>query len=488
MEYVEGRSLGELLRARQKIATADAVRVAIDVAEALRCANAKGLPGSRLSADRVVLSNRGEVKLLPPTLTPAGAPVLDDAYVLAATGVLLYAMVSGGRVPDLDAALEPGSAAAAALPPLKSVAIGTRQGVAQVVERLLGIDAGNPYPNAEAAIADLRRVLQSQERVESRTRNVTERAERRRKRNLLGLAIGISVAAVFLTIVVILLLRQASIARGIERDYEDAARAAAEHIKQFNAANKKFREDPTEEGAKAALVHLEAAKGPYAEFREERPTHRLGREAARQIEKLDKDIEQFRIIAQSEIRYAEARRAIQAVDAAIEAELKRRVNEQGGTIDLDHWRAQYAQLRNQFHDSPRASDELARRIRNLAYRVEEAQLDVDTNELSRKYQHVYLPNHQFGQALADWAAYRRKYAASQFDRIREDAMNRYEQSTLLIENEGRRRLAALMNQARSRANQGNHAGARELYNQVAQSGLDEYVQRAKKELEKLPRE
>ncbi|MFP4056125.1 MAG: protein kinase [Candidatus Brocadiia bacterium] len=492
MEYVEGRSVGELLRARQKVASADAVRVAIDVAQALHHANDKGLPGNRLSAERVVLSSRGEVKILPPTLAPQDGRVLDDGYVLTAVGVLLYAMLTGGRVDDLEVALEPGSAAPSALPPVKSVAIGARQDVASAVDRLIGTDTEDAYTNVDAALADLRELLQSQERVESRTRTAAQRAERRRRHNLLVVGAVAAVALVAAALIIGLLVHQGAVARRVQDRYRDAVEESNESIRQFNEVKGQFDKAPTRELAEAALTHLEAAKAPFAQFHDRHPAHDLGREAQRQVQELDEKTERFRRIAQEDIREAQRNRAAAgAIDRLTEEfeEEKNRLLRKGGTLDEDQWRQSYESLRGQFQDNEYALGRLAVVLDQLHHRVAQAQMEIDTNALMRRFTEVYKPALQFGKALQEWDDYRQKYLDVDVATVRTQALENYRTQSALIRREAREQFTKNMNWASSRAQQKNYAGAREIYRKIAENfGIERYVREARQKLEELPQE
>ncbi|MFC1805629.1 serine/threonine protein kinase, partial [Planctomycetota bacterium] len=319
MEFAEGRTVGELLKARQKIASDDAVRVAIDVAEALRFANAKGMPGFRLSADRVMLSSRGEVKILPPTLTPPGAAVLDEAYVLRAVGTLLYAMLTGGRVDNLEQALDP-DVPAPGLQAIKKVAIGTRKAIADVVDRLVGA-AGQPYANVDAALAELRQVLQKQEVAETRTRTATERAKGRKLQGLVIAGIAIGVGVVCVLVIAILLASSKARRRRILREYGEARIASTASIDQGKVLYERFWNAPTKDLADKTIAWYEKGKEPYGLFIASHPNTPEAQEAHGQVDQINDAIGTLRVRTADRIRYLKELNAYSAVREAFKAEV-----------------------------------------------------------------------------------------------------------------------------------------------------------------------
>ncbi|MFW6161864.1 MAG: serine/threonine protein kinase [Planctomycetota bacterium] len=486
MEYVEGRSVVELLKARQKIASDDAVRVATAVAEGLRFANSRGIPGFRLSPARVVLTSQGEVKILPPTFTPPDAAVLDEAYVLRATGLLLYAMLTGGRVAKIDQALAP-DAPPPALQPVKKVAMGTRRDLAEVVDRMVGIPGAEPYADVAAALADLRQVLERAERVESRTRSATERAKDRKRRHLVMAGVAIGIGAVFLLIVGALLLSHRSQRERAKRDYGQALRAAKESIDRGQALWAQWWDEPDDALLEKTLAAYGQAKVPYQEFI---AAHRDAPQAAyaqARIEEIDEAIEELEGKAASHERRLREVRAYNAVCNALEAEIDRKL-QTGGTLDLAAWRKRFADLLNQFPNSPRVQQNVERRLRHLPEKIRTEQMRIDANQLDRDFKKRYYPDHQYAEAIADVEAFRKKY--DPYGHLREEMLKNYHRLKDKVDMVARTNFPTQLNHANHLASQGKYDQAREIYQRMIRSysalNRNKFVKDAKKALAKLP--
>lgn len=486
MEFVEGQSLGDLLRAHQKIPSADAVRVAIDVAEALRYANQRRVPGWRLSANRVVISTRGEVKLLPPSFVPGTAPVLDDGYVVTAVGVLLYAMLSGGKVRDLEYALEPGSSAPAHLERLRNVAPGIRRDIAQVTERLLGI-AGERFPSADAALHALRALLAVQEQAETRARRLSDSARARVQRTRHGIIIAIAAVAVLaIALLAVFVLRSGTAARA-EETYAEAVREADAAIAAFKDAQGRFHAAPSDALAQQAIGHLERARAAFARVASAYPDHVKGQAAAASARNLEDEIRKFQDVAQAAGRYAAALARIREVDKELDKEVASRL-ERGGQLDLAAWRKRYADLARDFADNPRAADALRIKLTNLPQQLLAEQVRIDANAVSNEVLKNCLPNLQYGKALEAWNEYRRKYGRLDSDALRRRVVELHDKASTEIRQAARVKYGALSQQAQYHAQKGEHDKAREIYNRVIESfGILEYIDRAKEALAKLPK-
>src|SRR5918911_720945 len=63
MEFIEGRPLNELIKARS-LETADIIRISIEVADALDEAHAKGIVHRDIKPENIMLTPRGQVKVL----------------------------------------------------------------------------------------------------------------------------------------------------------------------------------------------------------------------------------------------------------------------------------------------------------------------------------------------------------------------------------------------------------------------------------------
>jgi len=484
MEFVEGRSVGELLRARQKIGSDDAVRVAIDVAEALRFANAKGMAGFQLDPDRVVLSTRGEVKILPPTLVAAGAPVLDDAYVVRAAGVLLYAMLSGGRVDDLGQALAPG--APAALGPIKRVAIGTRKDLAEIVDRMVGVEGARPYPTVDAALADLRETLQKAEMVETRTRTATERARERKRHGWLIAGILIGVGAVFALIIIVLLANSKARRLRARRAYAEAQRQANASIEQGKELWGEWWKNPSDGLWGKTLAAYEQAKTPYQDYIAAYRNAPEAQQAQTWLSSIQKAIDDIKVKAADHVRDLKERRAYKAVRDAFEAEVARKL-ETGGSIDEDAWRTRYADLRNQFPRSPWIDQRVRYMLGNLRPEIQRAEMKIEVNKLINDFREVHRPKHQYGKALAAWEAFRKKY--DKIDHVRKDALTNAQTQTDMIKRDARVQAAQMMNRANYLAKEKkDYAKAREIYRQIIDNfGIPRHVEKAREALAKLPK-
>ena len=485
MEYIEGRSVGDLLGARQKIPTSDAIRVAISVAEALRFANAKGVPGWSLSPGHVFITTRNEVKLVPPTFVPAGATVLSDGYVLAAVGVLLYAMLTGGRVPDLEAALESGSPLPAQLPRLKSVALGMRNDIAQVVDRLLGV-AGDPYANAEAGIAGLRQLVVAQDELETRTRNATDRARERVKRSRTGVyVLAVGLPAVLLLIIGVLVFGRAAKQNTIEQEFAAAHKAALANLDAAKAAMTQFYKDPSQALADEALAQLQKARAAYAAFYASYPMHTKGTTASLNIENVDKNINSFQEDVPQFLRRRAGRSRVQEVDNAFERDVADKL-QHGGQIDIAAWRARYHALLKEFPNSPQTQQEIARTLAGLDAKVQAVQMKVETNQLDIDFNNKYRPELRYKEALAAWEAYRDKY--QKIEKFRNEALQIYQQKTTVIERDAREQYTKIITRAERLAGEKNYAEARKLYQQIIDKfGIPSLVDSARKKLAELPK-
>ena len=486
MEYIEGRSVGELLRARQKIASDDAIRVAIDVGEALRFASARQMPGFRLSADRVILSNRGEVKVLPPTLTPPGAPVLDERYALTAMGALLYAMLSGGRVPDLEAALEPGSAAPAQLPRIKSAAISTRQDLAAVVDRLLGSEGAEPYANLDTPLAELRGLLERQEKVGTRTRTATERARERKKRGFLGIAAAVGAGVVFVAIIVFLLLHQRGRREAVRQEYLDAQAVANASIAEAKKLWTQFWNAPTPQVASSVVAHYKQARLPYERFRAAHPNTAQAQEAVYRLSDIDEVIGDLEVKAADRIRYLAERKAYTDLREAFEGEVAAKLKA-GGKIDEPVWRSRYLKLLDKFPSSPYVEQRVSHVLRNLKAEIQRAEMKIATNQLINDFRDKYKPKHQYQKALDAWEVYRKRY--DKIDAVRKSALTNCQTQTDMIKRDARVQFAQLMNHANFLAKEKkDYARAREIYRKIIDNfGIKRHVDKAKEALGKLPK-
>jgi len=97
MEYVEGSTVREMLDTMGTPPPADAVRVAATVGSALTHALRHGAGAFRVAPDTVMLTNKGEVKILPEAF-PAGSEKgreSGESQAIRQLGALLYVMLTG---------------------------------------------------------------------------------------------------------------------------------------------------------------------------------------------------------------------------------------------------------------------------------------------------------------------------------------------------------------------------------------------------------
>jgi hypothetical protein len=497
-EYVEGRSLGEILRAREKIASDDAVRVAIDVAEALRAANSSGVPRLALSLDRVILTDRGQVKLCLPTFTVPGAQPLDDRYVLLAVGVLLYAMLSGGRLlAGIDEALQPGSTAAAELPPIKSVAVGTRQDVAQIVDRLVG--GGNaahyeplrgqggeqPFPSLDAALAALRGLLQAQEKLETRVRSTTDRVKSRRKRSRLHAVIAIVVAAAVVAGLIGLLVHGSRVVGRIHGRFAKVNADARSVVEQAERLRDHFNKAPTQQGAQRIVLTYQQAVVFYKKFIAEVPGTEEAGQATEAIRKIEESIPVFQAHAQRRIRRVAAVADLKALGASLEAEIARK-KKAGGTINLTHWRVQYARLVEKYEPARDIAHMIERWMDALPRSVQRGQMEIDAEQIIRDHDTKYAPKRDYRGCINAWGAFHSKYR--RFDHLRETALERHEEELNKVRRGAALAYHQLDGQAKKLIEKKDYKGARAIYQRVIKTfGFESLVKAAKTALAKLPK-
>jgi len=483
LELLEGRSLADLLRSRERLPSADAIRVAIGLAEAFAHVKNKGLKGWRPDPELVILTQRGELKVLPPVLADEDESTLSTDYILRSLGVLLYAMLTGGRVANLDDALAPGSRAAASLPPLRKVALGTRRDVAAMVGRLLGIE-GEGFPTVGAAAVALRELLAARERAEERARNATERARERQRRKKRSLMVAAAIGGAVVLVVLALLALQLAASGGVEEEFTTVNASAQQSIELFKQARAAFIKHPSNAAAQAARAHLDEARKLYAVFHQKHPRHHWGSVAARNAARLAETLRQFDDEIRAYTRYSQAMAKIKALDAAFKRQVAALL-ETGGKLDVGQWVPRYQALLKEFSDSPRSRQYLVRKIQALPRLVQRKQMEIDTNKLCRDFQQKYKPQHLYKQALAAWDAYRARYQNHEF--LREEAIKNYETQTALIARDAREQYTRLVNRAQRLAKDGKAAEARRIYQKIINDfGVPSLVEKARGLLAKLP--
>ena len=188
MEYVEGRSLAEILRTEGTLHPDRAADIAIDVAAALGFAHRNGVihrdvkPGNILiSARQVKVGDFGIARAMDAAdenLTQTGAVMgtatyfspeqaqglpLDPRSDLYALGVVLYEMVTG-RPPfsgDSPVSIAYKHVQEAPTPP-RHINLDTPAPLEAIIMRLLSKDPAGRYPSAEDLRSDLRRFREGQ--------------------------------------------------------------------------------------------------------------------------------------------------------------------------------------------------------------------------------------------------------------------------------------------------------------------------------------
>lgn len=79
MEFIEGRSLREFVKIRKKLDPAEATRLMIGITDGMRCAFENGLTHRDLKMSNILISSRGEAKLVDFGLAAIDEGMTDDA-------------------------------------------------------------------------------------------------------------------------------------------------------------------------------------------------------------------------------------------------------------------------------------------------------------------------------------------------------------------------------------------------------------------------
>lgn len=184
MQYIEGMSLGDILKAKGKLPPVQALRIIIAAASALGAAHEQHLIHRDVKPDNIMITNKGEVKVtdfglaksihrsemsVTATGTMMGTPIymspeqfeakaVDSRSDLYSLGVTFYRTLAG-RAPFIaDSVLELWQAHAADAPPELDGDLSPE--LCEIVYRMLEKDPDNRYQSAAALITDLRGVYQ----------------------------------------------------------------------------------------------------------------------------------------------------------------------------------------------------------------------------------------------------------------------------------------------------------------------------------------
>ena len=185
MEFIEGHNLREFVRIRRKIEPAEAVRLMVDITEGLRHAFENGLTHRDLKMNNVLISSRGQAKLvdfglaaMDDTLTDdvlaslPNARTIDYAALERVTGVrrddprsdiyflgcIFYHMLTGK--PPLsetrDRLLRLSKSRFQEITPIRKLDPHVPDSVAIVVNKLMVLDPNRRYQSPAAVLGDLK--------------------------------------------------------------------------------------------------------------------------------------------------------------------------------------------------------------------------------------------------------------------------------------------------------------------------------------------
>jgi serine/threonine protein kinase/cytochrome c-type biogenesis protein CcmH/NrfG len=227
MEYVDGRSLKDLIDARDPIPLDQVLRMGLQVCDGLSAAHEQGIVHRDIKPANILLTSKDQIKITDfglatwrgaAQLTKEGTTVGTAAYMspeqlqgkkvdprsdLFSLGVMLYEVIAGRRpfAGDHDAAIS--YAILNDLPePLARFKSGLHPALEQLIGRALEKDPSTRYQTATDMLAELKRIRRevdgSQPSMLSRTMAVKP------KRSLFKYVIGASAVAVLAVILLVL--------------------------------------------------------------------------------------------------------------------------------------------------------------------------------------------------------------------------------------------------------------------------------------------
>ncbi len=228
MEYVDGKSLKDLIDAREQIPLDQILRIGLQVCDGLSAAHEHSIVHRDIKPANILLTSKGQVKITDfglatwrgaVQLTKEGTTVGTAAYMspeqiqgkkvdprsdLFSLGVMLYEMIANRRpfAGDHDAAIS--YAIMNDVPePLARFKSGVHPALEQVVARALEKDPSTRYQTATDMLAELKRIRREIEGSQPSMLSRTMASQPNRKGNL-KYVIGASVVAVIALVVFLL--------------------------------------------------------------------------------------------------------------------------------------------------------------------------------------------------------------------------------------------------------------------------------------------
>ncbi len=184
MQYIEGKSLGEILHTKRKVSPGHSLRIMISAASALGAAHEQHLIHRDIKPDNIMITTKGEVKVTDfglaksihkedMTITSAGTLMGTPVYMspeqfegekvdarsdIYSLGVTFYRMLAGHAPFEGDTVLDLWKAHASAPPPPLDDDV--PPGVQAIVYRMIAKNPGERYQTAGEMLADMRSVYQ----------------------------------------------------------------------------------------------------------------------------------------------------------------------------------------------------------------------------------------------------------------------------------------------------------------------------------------